>query len=485
MEFLFDYLGFLAKTATVVVAALVIISAAAAASAHRAMRRPPTGHIEVVALNERLQDMGRAVEEAALPAAVVKRRRRQDAKQRKRHRKEEARAERRQAKARAASEKRAKAAGGADEAPPASGGEGGKQAAAASAGSDQPQAAAERPAQEEVAAQTVERPTPAEGTSTAEAKPPTPAEEPPAAEAKPPTPAQAPPAAEAKPPAPAERPGQTPEVRRRVFVLTFNGDIAASAVDNLRIEVSAVLGAANDGDEVVVRVESAGGTVHGYGLGASQLARVRGRGVALTVAVDKVAASGGYLMAAVADRILAAPFAVVGSIGVLAQVPNVHRLLKKHDVDVEVLTAGRFKRTLDVFGENTEEGREKLRDELADVHALFQEYVGSWRPKVDLEQVATGEAWYGQRALDRALVDELITSDEYLARACEDADVFEVAWVQPKRPIDRLLGQAAEAAAGAVGKGLAGLFGKAAESFKPTGRSFGHTALDQTKGEFR
>lgn len=480
MEFLFDYLGFLAKTATVVVAALVIISAAAAATAHRAMRRPPTGHIEVVALNERLQDMGRAVEEAALPAAVVKRRRRQDAKQRKRHRKEEARAERRQAKARAASEKRAKAAGASEKDAPANGGQG-----TAAESSDQPPAAAERPAQEEVAAQTVEQPTPVEGTPTAEAKPPTPAEEPPAAEAKPPTPAEAPPAAQAKPPAPAERPGHAPEVRRRVFVLTFNGDIAASAVDNLRIEISAVLGAANDGDEVVVRVESAGGTVHGYGLGASQLARVRGRGVALTVAVDKVAASGGYLMAAVADRILAAPFAVVGSIGVLAQVPNVHRLLKKHDVDVEVLTAGRFKRTLDVFGENTEEGREKLRDELADVHALFQEYVGSWRPKVDLEQVATGEAWYGQRALDRALVDELITSDEYLARACEDADVFEVAWVQPKRPIDRLLGQAAEAAAGAVGKGLAGLFGKAAESFKPTSGSFGHTALDQTKGEFR
>ena len=473
MEFLFDYLAFLAKTATVVVAALVVISAAAAAGAHRAMRRPPTGHIEVVALNERLQDMGRAVEEAALPAAVVKRRRRQDAKQRKRHRKEEARAERRQAKARTASEKRAKAAGASEKDAPASGGQ---EAGAESSASDQLQAAAEQQAPEEPPAQTGEQSAkaeqpPAEGALAAEAKPPMPAEEPPAAEAKPPT--------------PAEHSGHAAEVRRRVFVLTFNGDIAASAVDNLRIEISAVLGAANDGDEVVVRVESAGGTVHGYGLGASQLARVRGRGVALTVAVDKVAASGGYLMAAVADRILAAPFAVVGSIGVLAQVPNVHRLLKKHDVDVEVLTAGRFKRTLDVFGENTEEGREKLRDELADVHALFQEYVGSWRPKVDLEQVATGEAWYGQRALDRALVDELITSDEYLAHACEDADVFEVAWVQPKRPIDRLLGQAAEAAAGAVGRGLAGLFGKAAESFKPTSGSFGHTALDQTKGEFR
>ena len=467
MEFLFDYLAFLAKTATVVVAALVVISAAAAASAHRAMRRPPTGHIEVVALNERLQDMGRAVEEAALPAAVVKRRRRHDAKQRKRHRKEEARRERRQAKAQAAKAKQAKATAASSEGAPPSGGE--------KAAAEQPPAASEETAAaDEHPLATAEQPPVAEQSAPAEEQ--TGAEEQPA-------PASDQPSAEQPPPA--ERPSPARDVRRRVFVLSFNGDIAASAVDNLRIEISAVLGAANDGDEVVVRVESAGGTVHGYGLGASQLARVRGRGVALTVAVDKVAASGGYLMAAVADRILAAPFAVVGSIGVLAQVPNVHRLLKKHDVDVEVLTAGRFKRTLDVFGENTEEGREKLRDELADVHALFQEYVGSWRPKVDLEQVATGEAWYGQRALDRALVDELITSDEYLARACEDADVFEVSWVQPKRPIDRLLGQAAEAAAGAVGKGFAAFLGHAAESIKPTGRSFGHTALDQTKGEFR
>ncbi len=403
MEFLFDYLAFLAKTATVVAAAVVVISAAAAASAHRAMRSPPTGHIEVVALNERLQDMRRAVDEAALPPAVVKKRRRQDAKQRKRHRKEEARRERRLSKA----------ADGAKTSGDAQAEGGGETEPASESGSEQPAADAMQGAEREPAVSA----------------------------------------------APAQEPGRQPSggEARRVFVLSFNGDIAASAVDALRLEVSAVLGAANDGDEVVVRVESAGGTVHGYGLGASQLARVRGRGIALTVAVDKVAASGGYLMAAVADRILAAPFAVIGSIGVLAQVPNVHRLLKKHDVDVEVLTAGRFKRTLDVFGENTEEGREKLRQELEDVHALFQEYVGSWRPKVDLEKVATGEAWYGQRALDHALVDELVTSDEYLARACESADVFEVTWQQPKRPIERLLGQAAEAAGGALARALAAL----------------------------
>lgn len=415
MEFLFDYLAFLAKTATVVAAAVVVISAAAAAGAHRAMRSRPTGHIEVVALNERLQDMRRAVDEAALPPAVVKKRRRQDAKQRKRHRKEEARRERQLAKARDDGAKPAA------EAQTAEGG--GETDPASEPGSEQPDAGAREGA--EAGAEGAER--------------------------------------DAALAAPAQEPERQPSSgeARRVFVLSFDGDIAASAVDALRLEVSAVLGAANDGDEVVVRVESAGGTVHGYGLGASQLARVRGRGIALTVAVDKVAASGGYLMAAVADRILAAPFAVIGSIGVLAQVPNVHRLLKKHDVDVEVLTAGRFKRTLDVFGENTEEGREKLRQELEDVHALFQEYVGAWRPKVDLEKVATGEAWYGQRALDHALVDELVTSDEYLARACDSADVFEVAWTQPKRPLERLLGQAAEAAGGALARALAALLERA------------------------
>ena len=160
------------------------------------------------------------------------------------------------------------------------------------------------------------------------------------------------------------------------------------------------------------------------------------------VAVDKVAASGGYLMAAVADRILAAPFAVIGSIGVLAQIPNVHRLLKKHDVDVEMLTAGKYKRTLTVLGENTEEGRQKFREELEDIHALFQEFVSSRRPTLDMAEVATGEVWYGDRAVARNLIDELCTSDEYLTRACETKDVYEVRWVEHKKPLERLLSQA-------------------------------------------
>jgi serine protease SohB len=232
--------------------------------------------------------------------------------------------------------------------------------------------------------------------------------------------------------------------RRRVYVLDFDGDLRASKVDHLRNEITAVLTSARDQDEVVVRIESPGGMVHGYGLAASQLERVRQRKIRLVAAVDKVAASGGYLMAAVSDYIIAAPFALVGSIGVVAQIPNVHRLLKKHDVDVEVLTAGKYKRTLTVFGENTEQGRAKFVEELEDVHALFQEFVQTNRPQVSIDEIATGEAWYGRRALEHRLVDELSTSDAYLTKACEDSDVYEVRWVEHKNPIERVLAQFVE-----------------------------------------
>ncbi len=229
--------------------------------------------------------------------------------------------------------------------------------------------------------------------------------------------------------------------KKRTFVLDFKGDIQASSVKHLSTEITAIITMAEETDEVVVRLESPGGAVHAYGLAASQLDRIRSHKIPLVVAVDKVAASGGYLMAAVADRILAAPFAVLGSIGVVAQIPNVHRLLKKHDVDIEVLTAGKYKRTLTVLGENTEEDREKFKEELEEVHALFQEFVSTRRPQLDMAEVATGEAWYGQRALARKLVDDISTSDEYLTQACAEGDVFEVRWIEHKRPIERLMAQ--------------------------------------------
>jgi serine protease SohB len=330
MEYVYDYLTFLAQTATIVVALLVLMSGLAAYGLRR--QRSTTGHLEVRKLNDVYADLKHGIQQSTLPSAAVRRQRKQERRSDKRKAKREAKAIRR---------------GGTE----------------------------------------------------------------------------------------------LDRMRRRIYVIDFHGDIYPSQVKELRTEVTAVVGVARDGDEVVLRLESSGGMVHGYGLAASQLDRIRRRGIPLVVSVDKVAASGGYLMAAVASRILAAPFAVVGSIGVIAQIPNVHRLLKRHDVDVEVLTAGKYKRTLTVLGENTEEGRQKFIEELEDVHLLFQEFVGTHRAELDLDKVATGETWYGQQAVDLKLIDEISTSDEYLLKASEDADIYEVRWVEHKRPIERLLAQ--------------------------------------------
>ncbi len=215
-------------------------------------------------------------------------------------------------------------------------------------------------------------------------------------------------------------------VRRRVFVLDFKGDLRASGVDALRDEVTLVLSVATGSDEVVVRLENAGGAAHGHGLGASQLARFRARGIPLTVTVDRVAASGGYMMACVADRILAAPFAIVGSIGVFAAIPNLHRLLEARGIDVEQFQAGEFKLTVTMLGENNDAGRAKLQDQLDNVHRLFREFVAEYRPSLDVERVATGEFWHGRDALDLDLVDELRTSDDYLYEASRGADLYHI-----------------------------------------------------------
>lgn len=333
MDYVYQYLFFLAQAATVVLAVLLVVSSIAAFSMRR--QQQASGHLEVRKLNEHFSDLKHGVQSAMLPAGAIKKARKQEQK---------------------ASNAAAKAA--------------------------------------------------------------------------------------AKAATKAAKKGREEEsVRKRVFVLDFDGDLQANQVNNLRNEVTAVLTNASPHDEVLMRLESPGGLVHGYGLAASQLDRIRKHGVPLVVAVDKVAASGGYLMAVVADRILAAPFAVLGSIGVVAQVPNVHRLLKRHDVDVEVLTAGKYKRTLTVLGENTEEGRQKFQEELEEVHDQFQEFVGEHRPQVDLSVVATGETWHGRRAVALKLADEICTSDEYLLSASESADIYEVQWVEHRRPIERLMAQ--------------------------------------------
>ncbi|MEZ5557420.1 MAG: protease SohB [Pseudomonadales bacterium] len=334
MEYLFQYLTFLAQTATIVVAVLVVVAGLVTLSMRR--QQQTAGHLEIRKLNEFYADLKLDVQSAMLPASAMRKMRR---------------------KAQKAMDAAAKKAA--------------REAARTGGTASEPSAGR----------------------------------------------------------------------RRTVFVLDFHGDLQANQVRDLRTEISAVLSGAQPGDEVVVRLESPGGMVHGYGLAASQLDRIRQHEIPLTVTVDKVAASGGYLMAAVADRIVAAPFAIVGSIGVVAQVPNVHRLLKRHDVDVDVITAGKFKRTLTVFGENTEEGRRKFVEELDELHQLFQDYIVERRPAIDVEKVATGESWHGQHALSLNLVDELCTSDEYLLRLSDEADIYEVRWVEHRKPLERLMAQ--------------------------------------------
>ena len=224
----------------------------------------------------------------------------------------------------------------------------------------------------------------------------------------------------------------------RSFVIDFKGDLKASAVSSLREEVSAVLEVATSDDEVIVRLENHGGIVHEHGLAASQLARIRDREIPLLVCVDKVAASGGYLMACVGTRVYAAPFAILGSIGVLAQIPNFNRMLDSHGVDFEQVTAGKYKRTVTMFGKNTDADRAKLKEELEDVHALFKDAVAKYRPELDLEKIATGEHWYGTRALEHGLADELLTSDEVLAAKAAERDLYLVSY-KIKQPLQKRL----------------------------------------------
>jgi serine protease SohB len=226
--------------------------------------------------------------------------------------------------------------------------------------------------------------------------------------------------------------------RPRSFIINFKGDLKASAVPSLREEVSAVLDVAKDDDEIIVCLENHGGVVHEHGLAASQLARIRERGIPLTVCVDKVAASGGYLMACVASKIVAAPFAILGSIGVLAQIPNFNRLLDSHGVDFEQIAAGKYKRTVTMFGENTDEDRAKLKEELEDVHGLFKAAVSKYRPDLDLDKVATGEHWYGTTALELGLADEIKTSDELLTELATDRDLYQLTY-RIKQPLQKRL----------------------------------------------
>lgn len=228
------------------------------------------------------------------------------------------------------------------------------------------------------------------------------------------------------------------ETKNRIFVIDFEGDIKASAVTTLREEITALLLTTKPDDEVLVRLNSAGGIINAYGLAASQLQRLKEAKIKLIIAVDKIAASGGYMMACIADHIIAAPFSIVGSIGVVSQLPNFHRFLKKKYIDFEQITAGEYKRTLSLFGENTNKGRAKMQEEVEDAHELFKSFIQEHRPQVDLTKISTGEHWFAARAVDLKLIDKLQTSDDYLLAAKDRLDIYEIQY-KIKKPLSKRL----------------------------------------------
>ena len=232
---------------------------------------------------------------------------------------------------------------------------------------------------------------------------------------------------------------------QRLYVIDFKGDMRASSVVQLREEVTAVLLVANPNDRVLVCLESPGGMVHAYGLAAAQLVRIKSAGLYLIVAVDKVAASGGYMMAVVADLIIAAPFAIIGSVGVVAQLPNFYRWLQKKNVDVELLTAGKYKRTLTMLGENTEAGRAKMQEEIDQTQELFKHFIAEHRAQVNVEKIATGEHWYATQAIDLQLIDTIQTSDDFLLAAyrTQQQAIFRVTYTYKKSKVERLTKAAA------------------------------------------
>ncbi|MEP1743716.1 MAG: protease SohB [Kangiellaceae bacterium] len=375
MEFLAEYGVFLAKAVTIVIAIIVVIGAIANLGSKN--KKPSEGHIEINNLTEEIEEVKDGMLEEVLSEEEYK----SLQKEKKKQEKEKAKAEKKRLKQDKNKQKTAPEASDQETQP----------AQETSEKSVEPESGNEPDADQQIA--------PASTASDQE---------------------------------------QAEDVQNRLFVIDFDGDVEASAVDNLREEITAIISAADPNDRVLVRLESPGGMVHAYGLAASQLSRIKAANLSLTIAVDQVAASGGYMMACVADHIIAAPFAVVGSIGVVAELPNFHRLLRHNKVDYEQHTAGEYKRTLTMFSENTDAAREKFKKELEETHDLFKQFITDNRPSLDIDKVATGEHWYGTQALALGLIDSIQTSDDFIVNAAKGGDVFEVSYVVKKPLADRL-----------------------------------------------
>jgi serine protease SohB len=228
--------------------------------------------------------------------------------------------------------------------------------------------------------------------------------------------------------------------KKRCFVIDFNGDIMATQSKALNFEITSVICSAQEGDEVLIRLQSPGGAAHAYGYAASQLERLKKAGIRVTVAVDMVAASGGYMMACVADEIIAAPFAIIGSVGVVSEFPNFFSFMRNLGIDYKQYTAGKYKRTVSPLGEITDEGEEKFKEDLVEMYDLFRDHVSSHRENLDMDVIATGEHWQGIKALELGLVDKIETAEEYILDRLTSFEFAKITYVGDRKTLAEKIG---------------------------------------------
>ncbi len=226
---------------------------------------------------------------------------------------------------------------------------------------------------------------------------------------------------------------------KKLFIIDFNGDIMAKEVEGLRRIIDCLIPLVKNQDQVLVRLDSKGGSVPHYGLAAVQLSRLRQANIPLTVCVDKIAASGGYLMAACANKITANPFSLIGSIGVVMNMPNVHKLLKKNDIDFHQVTAGKYKRTLTPFTPATKEASNKVQKDLDMIHHQFKHFLSKYRPHLDIDAVSTGEHWIGSDAIGLGLIDELKCSDDIIFESKSTHQIYHITCTKSKSFLEKIV----------------------------------------------
>ena len=220
--------------------------------------------------------------------------------------------------------------------------------------------------------------------------------------------------------------------KSNLYYLEFEGDIQASEAAKLKQEILVCLQVAKPTDVFLILVESSGGSVSNYGDLYSVMEMIKKRGHTLWVAIDRVAASGGYLISLPADKIFATPFALIGSIGVLSEVPNFGGLLDKYGVKMEEYTAGERKMNISMFRENGEEQKEHHRKKLGKIHELFKAQLVKYRggliekKGVDIGELMEGDFWMGENAFELGLVDELKSSVEILLDEKDHFNILKV-----------------------------------------------------------